>query len=133
MRITLRNLFLASAMMATAALATTAAKADVTLNVPFAFKVNGTHCPAGRYTVTKDAFQGVVILKSQDAPRTFRWLLTPGDGALPSSKISLKFDPQGETHALRSIQFGTLTTARLDKKEGRNEHRQVQTIEGQGR
>jgi hypothetical protein len=133
MRITLRNLFLASAMMATAALATTTAKADVTLNVPFSFKVDGKVCPAGRYTVIKDAFQGVVILKSQDAPRTFRWLLTPGDATLPASKISLNFDPQGETHALRSIQFGELTTARLDKKEGRNEHRQVQTIEGQGR
>ena len=46
----IRNLMLASAVVATAAFATTSAMAT-TLNVPFSFTVNGKQCPAGTYTV----------------------------------------------------------------------------------
>jgi hypothetical protein len=132
MRTIFRSLVLASVVMAAAALATTTAKAASTLNVPFSFTVAGKICPAGLYTVEKDPFRSVVIFKSKEAPRSFTWLLRPGGSELPSSRVTLKFDPQGETHALQSIQYGTLITPRLDKKSRQNEHRPVQTVQGEG-
>jgi hypothetical protein len=132
MRTIFRSLVLAPVVMAAVALATTTAKAASTLNVPFSFTAAGKSCPAGLYTVEKDTFRGVVIFKSKEAPRSFTWLLRPGDATLTGSKVVLKFDPQGETHALQSIQYGTLITSRLDKKSKQNEHRPVQTVQGEG-
>jgi hypothetical protein len=49
MKITIRSLVLASAVLATAAFSIKTAMAATTLNVPFAFTVGNETCPAGQF------------------------------------------------------------------------------------
>ncbi|WP_263359705.1 hypothetical protein [Acidicapsa ligni] len=130
MRSILRNLILAPVVMAAAVVATNTAKAEVTVKVPFNFKVDGKDCPAGIYTVNKDAFRGVVTLQNKDTARAFTWILGPGTDVQSSSKVVLKFDQAGEEHSLRSLQYGQLSTPPLDKQRKEADSVRVQTGHG---
>ena len=108
---------LAPAVLAAAALtASTAMAAETTVKIPFNFTAGGHVCPAGVYTVEHDSDSGFLTLVRKGSADTFTWIVGPADAAPSDHKISLKFDAVGNTHVLQSVQYGTLITARLDKK-----------------
>jgi hypothetical protein len=127
MKSILRNLALAPALMAAAALMTTSAMAETAIKVPFNFTVGGKVFPAGRYVVERDDSGSFVSLINRDVPVVASWVLTPGSPAPTETKIALKFDEVGHTHVLQSIQYGGLITSKLDKNL---EHQANQTAEG---
>lgn len=132
MRSTLRTLVLAPVVLAAAALAAnTAMASEVHVNVPFTFSVAGKICPAGAYRVDEDRAHGLVTLQSADSSRSFTWILRPGDPAPNDKHVALRFDQQGHGYALRSVQFRSLITSRLDKAGSHSEHKTVNAIEGQ--
>jgi len=104
---------LAAIVVTTATLSAHIAKAETTLNVPFSFTVSGQTLPAGVYTVQKDVFHNVVILRNKDASKSFTYTLRPGDANANEIRVALKFESTGETHILRGIQFGSNMTSRL--------------------
>jgi hypothetical protein len=116
MRSILHNLILVPAVVAAAALAITSANAETTLKIPFGFTVAGKYCPAGRYAVEQDTTGNFVRLIGKDSSKSFNWLVGPGSPDPTANKVVLKFDESGQTHALRSIQFGSMITSRLDTK-----------------
>jgi len=105
---------LAAIVLTTAALGTHCAKAETVLNVPFSFTVAGHAMPAGEYTVRNDKIHNTVIFRSQDATRSFSYLLRPGDSASDEAKVTLKFEASGDAHILRRIQVGSKMTARFE-------------------
>jgi hypothetical protein len=115
MRFNFPTLVLASAVLATAALAIQPALAETkTLDVPFAFTVNGQSLPAGQYTVQRDDNGNFLKLKNKDASQAFAWVASPS--AARSNRVVLRFEHQGKIHALYSVQYGAMVTPRLDKK-----------------
>ncbi|HVT99267.1 MAG TPA: hypothetical protein VHE33_17325 [Acidobacteriaceae bacterium] len=117
MRSILQKFFLASAVTAAAALATTNALAAV--NVPFSFTANGKVCPAGYYTIGHDGTASMVTLRSGE--RTFAWVITPGEPAPTDDRVILRFDKEGDQYTLQSVQYENMITARLDGKKHNNE------------
>jgi hypothetical protein len=114
----LRKLVLAPAVLAAAALAITSATAETTIKVPFAFTVAGQAFPAGRYLVQRDDTGSFVTLASKDSARSTSWVLGPGAPGPTENKVALKFN---DTHALQTIQYGSMITSRLDKKTAESE------------
>jgi hypothetical protein len=112
MRITTRAVILATASLcATAAFA--ADKAVV--NVPFNFVSKGESFPAGQYIATLDSNDSVLALTSATNPRvSAHWTAGPADFNPSDEKLTLKFDDQGDSHALRTVQLGPRITSRLD-------------------
>jgi hypothetical protein len=116
MRSIFRKIVLASAFGAAIALAGNSAMAATRIDVPFNFKVAGSTFPAGSYHVSHDSTSSFVTLQSLESSRSYTWILTPGPSE-QSKKVSLKFDDRNGTKVLQSIQFGSLTTPRLDKSK----------------
>jgi hypothetical protein len=125
-----RNFVLAPAVMAAAALATNTATAEI-LKVPFSFTVNGKNCPAGVYSVQREVSHNLVTLTSRETSQTFTWVVAPGDPAPTDSAVILRFNELGDTHALRSVQYGPLITSRLDKNTKQTEHMPTRIVQGQ--
>jgi hypothetical protein len=115
MRSPLRRLFLASAVFAAAAVASSTAMAESRLNVPFTFTAAGKVCPAGVYHVDKGPMLNTVRLVSDDASRSFVWIVTPGEPSPSDSRIVLTFDNLNGAHMLQSVQYRDKITSRLDK------------------
>jgi hypothetical protein len=113
---TLRSIVLAPAILAAAVLATNVAVAETTVKVPFSFSVAGKTMPAGFYTVQRDSTGSFVSLRGLDANHTFNWVLAPGEPAPTDSRIVLRFDTDGQSHELRSVQYAAGITSRIDKK-----------------
>ena len=130
MRSILRKLILVPAVMAAATLATTSAMAEARVKVPFSFTVDGKNCPAGQYTVDRDARSNLVTLKGRDASQTFTWLLNPGDPGPKDANVVLRFGADGQKHTLQSIQYESLITRRLDKTNSA-EHAYGRNSQGQ--
>ena len=122
MRSKLHTVLASAALMAAAVLATNSAMAETTLKVPFSFTVAGKMCPAGHYTVKENAIGSYVTLTNEDSSRVFMWVLGPGAPDYKSGEVVLKFDVAGQTHLLRSVQFGSMTTPVLDKNAGNSEY-----------
>jgi hypothetical protein len=132
MRSILRNFVLAPAVIAAAALAANSAMAETILKVPFSFTVAGKNCPAGLYAVQWESSRSnLVTLTSKDVPQTFTWVVGPGDPAPGETAVVLRFDEQGENHALQSVQYGSRITSRLDKKIKHTEHEKTRIVLGQ--
>lgn len=129
MQFKLRNFVLAAA--AVAAIATTGAMAETTLKVPFSFTAAGKTCPAGTYIVERSTVGTIVTLKSMDAPRTFSWMVTPGDPQPTDRRVILNFDQVGQDHVLHSVQYGPMVTSTLDKNLDRLERRPMRIVGGQ--
>lgn len=110
MRIILPKVFLATAVLAATALTTNTAMAEKRLNVPFNFTVNGQNWPAGVYAVAKDSSGEVVTLRSIDASKSASFIMHAGDPEPTDRRVMLKFDDTGSTHALRSVQYESLTS-----------------------
>jgi hypothetical protein len=132
MRNMIRNLMVASAVLATAALATTSAMAS-TLKVPFSFTVNGKQCPAGYYSVERGFTGNVVTVASRDGSRSFTWTLHPGDPEPSSQAVIMHFEAQGENHALQSVQYGSQVTTVITRKSKRTEYPTMSIGAGEGR
>ena len=116
MRTIVSKLVLASLVAASAALTPNVASAETTVKVPFDFKVQGKAMPAGVYIVEQDGFNNMVTLMDKDSARGFSLILRPGDAAPGDHRISLKFDNIGDAHVLRSVQYRSRVSAKLDDK-----------------
>jgi len=115
MRINFKSFVLAPAVLAVAALATQTAVAEShVVNVPFTFVAAGHTCPAGNYSVSEDNYGGTVRLINRQ--NSFAWILVPGDATVRDHHVVLTFDVAGQNYLLRTVQFGTLVTPRIDKK-----------------
>lgn len=128
MKSILAKFVLAPAVLAVAALAATSAKAETTVKVPFNFTVAGKVCPAGYYTVHKDA--DFVTLLRKGSSDIFTWIVGPGAAEPNDTKVALKFDLIGNSHVLQSIQYGPAVTARLDKKSLREAEHESTRLSG---
>ena len=126
MRSKLHTVLASAALMAAAVLATNVAMAETTLKVPFSFTVAGKTCPAGHYTVKENAIGSYVTLTNEDSSRVFTWVLGPGTPDLTGNHVVLQFDVSGQTHLLRSVQVGAMTTSRLDKNVRNSEYVSVE-------
>jgi len=122
----LRSRFLSVALLATAVttLAAKPALADALVKVPFSFTVKGKLCPAGTYLLKGDATSNTVTLLGHDSSKIFSWIIVPRINEIDPSRIVLQFDQAGSDHALRSIQYGSQGTSRLDRDERRSEEMQ---------
>ena len=130
MRSILPRFLLASAVMATAALATNSALAETMVNVPFNFTVNGKTCPAGLYSVDRNLMNGVVTLRNDNWKKSFMWIASSGDPVPGDSRVILRFDEMGPAHALQSVQYGDLVTSRLDGKRKQAESAPARVVLG---
>jgi hypothetical protein len=133
MRINFRSLVLASAAIAATAIATVPAQAATvgaaTLNVPFSFTVDGQSLPAGNYLVQRENNGNFIKFESENGAQTFNWVArATGDS---KTSVTLRFDERGQSHALQSIQYGPLTTPRLDRKVSARERESEQVVSGQ--
>ena len=126
MRLITHKLFLASALVA-ATFMSVAAEAQTTLNVPFSFNVGHSLVPAGAYSVERSGapWGGFVTLKNLQTNANFTWAVSPGDPAPTDTRIVLKFDEIGQTHLLRSVQYHSMITSRLDEDVRRNQQPEV--------
>lgn len=116
-----RKVIMASAIVATAALAANSAMASTTVYVPFSFAVAGKILPAGSYQVERDSTGSFVTLESQELSKTFTWIIGPGQPDPTDRKIALRFESGDRIHVLESIQYGSKVTPKLDKAKS-NEH-----------
>jgi hypothetical protein len=130
MRSKFSSLVLASAALAAVALASipVVGETSTTLNVPFSFTVGGQSLPAGTYSVQRDSSGNFLKFQGKDASHSFVWLASPG--ATRGDRVVLKFEGQGQTHVLQSVQFGPLVTNRLDKKKRSTEDLSPQAMPG---
>ena len=131
MRPSLRTLFLAPAILAAAALASTPAFADTLLNVPFSFTVAGRTLPAGVYDVHNGPLTNTVALTSHETSRTLVFVIAPGSPAPNDHRVILTFDGNGDGHALNSIQWGNKITSRLDKPSRKHEYVPTRIMSGE--
>jgi hypothetical protein len=115
MRSLLRNFLLAPAMVAAAALATSSAMAENSVNIPFNFTVAGKTLPAGKYQVVAGPLANTIRLTSDDSAHNFVWAVAPGDPDPADQRTILTFDNFDQGHALRTVQVGNRITSRLDK------------------
>jgi hypothetical protein len=107
------------------------AMAEVMVNVPFDFTVNGKVCPAGQYQIGHDATSSLVTLRSMTWSRTFTWIAVPGEPSPYDSGVVLRFDTIGDGHELQSVQFGSMITHRLDRAPKPSEYVPTRVIQGQ--
>ena len=128
----IRTTILAAAVVATAAFASTSAMA-ATLKIPFSFVAGGKQCPAGTYTVQRGINGSVITLTSREGTRNFTWVLRPGDPAPGDKAVVMRFEAQGDTHLLESIQYQSQVTSSLTKKANRTESPTISISAGEGR
>jgi hypothetical protein len=110
----LRSLLPVLAIAALAALTTNSASAQSRMNVPFSFTAGGQNCPAGIYILQASHWGSVVTLSGAGHGLTL--LVGPGDPAPDDKRVMLTFDRMGNNFALRTVQYKSQITARLDKK-----------------
>lgn len=110
-----RALVLASVALAAGALAINTAKAEAaSIDVPFSFTAAGKCLPAGEYTVERSRAGNFLKLQSKASSQSVMLVVSPT--AVDGDILSLKFESQGDTHVLQSLQYGRLITSRLTKK-----------------
>jgi hypothetical protein len=117
MKLNFGKLVLAPAVLALVAMASTTARADSTVKVPFGFEAGGKVFPAGDYTIQKSGLGKTVTIMNLQTAQGFTCLIGPGDPAPTSSQIVLRFDAAGDVHALRTIQYGSQISSQLDRKK----------------
>ena len=130
MRSILYNLVLVPAIAA-AAFTTTAAVAETSLQVPFSFQVANKSFPAGTYSVARAHTGNFVTVKSKIDSSSFMLTVGPGDPAPADAHVILKFDELGPTHVLRSVQYQSSVSSRLDKHTPQNERTPLLQTSGQ--
>jgi hypothetical protein len=122
---------LSPAVLAATAMTASSAMADTTLQVPFNFKVAGKTLPAGEYMVRHDSTGNFVTLASRGHhPWSYTWVVGPGIPSENSRRIVLKFDGSGDSRALRTVQYGSQITQRLDRKSAEAERESAEVTGG---
>ncbi len=106
---------MSAAAILSAPFVTTAIKAQ-TVTVPFSFEVGGHIYPAGAYSVERSATGIFVSMEDENGKEISHWVLGAGDADPRASGVILRFDESGQTHLLRSIQYHSRVTLRLDGK-----------------
>jgi hypothetical protein len=133
MRINFRSFVLASAAIAATAIATVPAHAatmgSANLNVPFSFNIDGKTMPAGNYAIKCDASGNFIKLQSEDGSITYNWVARSIGNT--DHRVTLRFDQRGGAKDLQSVQYGTLTTPRLDRKLSPREREAQEVVSGQ--
>ena len=109
-------------MMAAVAFTAHTALAAATVKVPFEFKAAGKVFPAGTYTIEKDSALNSVTLYNKATSQGITLLVGPGAPDPADSTISLKFDDNGDVRALRTVQYGSQITSRLDRGQSDADH-----------
>jgi len=132
MRSILHSLVLAPVVLAAAALTPHIAMAEVVVNVPFNFTVDGKVCPAGQYTVDRDPIKNLITLRGAKAPVGFNWFLTPGDDDRKPSSVVLHFNENDEKFSLSTVEYGRMTTHQLDRKSKHTSRELERVVQGQG-
>jgi hypothetical protein len=115
MLMSFRNLVLSSA-----ALCTTAAFAaeQKRVEVPFDFVAINHAYHAGAYAISVDDTRSFVTLSEiGKTSHSITWIMLPGDGNLNHPTASLTFDVTPSGKVLKTIQYQTLSTPNLDKKQ----------------
>jgi len=75
-----------------------------TVEVPFAFDVQGARFPAGQYDVSSQSEHGFLFLQSKQYPsKHLAWVAHPSDAGNPHDTV-LTFDETGSVAVLKSIQ-----------------------------
>jgi biopolymer transport protein ExbD len=90
-------------------LCTTAAFAveRVSVDLPFSFESHGEHFPANRYDVTLDNNLRLLTIRSTEFPaKSLSLMVTNAEVKADAPRLSIRFDPTGNTHELRSIRLG---------------------------
>ena len=118
--------FISAATILSAPFVTTAMKAQ-TVAIPFSFQVGANLYPAGAYSVERPAGGSFVSMKDENGKEVSHWVLGGGEAHPNASGIILRFDESGQIHLLRSIQFNSRVTSRLD---GKAPQRGIQTLRG---
>lgn len=124
MKLNFRTLVLAPVALAVVAFTAQSAMAAATVKVPFSFTVNGKECPAGLYSVNRDSSKHIVNVHSVNGTETFNWVLNPVDKSRDTTdenRVTLRFEEAGDGHALKFVQFGSESTAELNKL-GKHSH-----------
>ena len=132
MRSILHSLVLAPIVLAAVALTPNTAKAAAVVTVPFNFIVDGKVCPAGQYTVDRDPIKNAIYKRSEKAPVAFHWFMTPGDDNRQPNNVTLHFNQNDQSFSLHTVEFGRMTTPRIDHKSKRSAHDLERTVQGQG-
>lgn len=130
MKSIVNKLALASTFLTTIFMSVTGV-AQTMIHVPFNFTVGSQTLPAGAYAVESSPRGGFVTLKSTQNPTSFSWTVSPGDPAPTDSRVVLNFNQVGKTHILRSVQYHSQITLRLDEKTLRYNHRSASHVQGQ--
>ncbi len=112
----IRTKLILASVLAAATFTTGIAEAQSTLHVPFSFHIGSSVLPAGTYSVEPGPHNGFVTLTNTNNSVSFSWTLLTGEPAPSDTRIVLRFDQVGNSHMLRSVQYRSLITARLDKK-----------------
>ncbi len=120
MHSTLRTILPALVLTAAVAFVTKPALADAHVQVPFSFTVGGKTLPAGQYIVKTDAMTNTVSLANRRHHQTMTWVTVPTKNDAPASRVVLRFDADGGSHKLQSIQYGASITSRLDRTPQRD-------------
>jgi len=128
MRFTRFSLISAAAVLASAALSVTPAMAASQVNIPFSFVASGKSFPAGQYVVDKDGNGGFLTMRG-DKANIFS-ICIQADPVPGGKKAVVTFDHIGETYLLRSFQYGSQTTLRLDSKARDLKAAEERKIEG---
>jgi hypothetical protein len=115
MLMSFRTLILSSAALcATAAFAAEQKRVEV----PFDFVAKNHAYHAGEYAISVDNTRSFVTLSEiGKTSRSLTWIMVPGDGDLSHSKVGLTFVVTPSGKVLKTIQYQTLTTPNLDKKQ----------------
>lgn len=129
---TFGKLLLVPSAVVALGLTTLPAVAEARVNIPFSFSVGNQQYPAGQYVIEQgNLYNRVLTIQSKDTPTGFNCILTPGGNDENPNKVSVVFDVRDNNYALRNIQFGTLTSPRMDKIVDRSEHAPVRVVQGQ--
>ena len=128
MRSTMLKWFLVPAVAAIAALASQSASAE-RVNVPFSFSAMGKAFPAGTYDVVQGINGGFVTLRTYDGTKTLISILEPGVTTPPSdASIVLRFDVDGESFVLDSIQYHAKITTHMDKSHQHHHNKNQERV-----
>jgi hypothetical protein len=130
MQNTFSKIVMASVAMAAIVVGTSAASAESTVKVPFAFKVGNKICPAGEYVVQNGFNHNLVSLSNREANVNFSWVSMPADPN-GNSKATLSFDQVDGTPLLKTVQYGSQKSPIIDKGSKQLERSMHQNLQGQ--
>lgn len=115
MRIKFISSLLTIAALAALAISAPAAKAEkATIKVSFPFTIGSQLCPAGAYTITRDAKENQIVLVNKSTKLSFKWAAQQTSNPTKKGQGHLFFSVSKDEHTLQSIQIGDQSTTKLN-------------------